>query len=525
MLGIFSLLLIAGFGSAAITFSNVPTLSRTGNSAAITITGITSNPTLTPIIQNGKTINFTATHDSITNITTINYSATDFNFYFGKTYPTTLTAINGSENATQTISFEVATPNEYSNYNNNLQVNIDDISVEEGFGEDTDWYPMDEIQADIEIRNDNGDNEIRDIVVEWGLYDVENGNWIVKDKENDFDLDDDEEKTLTITFQLDKDAIDELDVDVNNYKFYVWATGEDEENSWKNETSEYDVESIDMRIEGDFVILNNIAISSESVSCGNEIQITADVWNIGEEDQDDVYVIIYNKELGMNQKVTLGDIDSFEDSKLDATLIIPATAEEKSYRLDFSIYNEDDENYETEDDEESESYYVLDIEGTCSTTPKILVSANLESDAVAGKELIVKAIVENTGSKISTLTLGLSGYTEWASLVSIDKETLILDAGNSEEVLITLKINNDISGDQNFDVVITEGDKVLTQPVAVSVEKPSLFPDITGWVSGIAGDNWYLWGIGALNVLLVFIIIVVAMKVARKKEEPVVDSE
>jgi hypothetical protein len=89
-----------------------------------------------------------------------------------------------------------------------------------------------------------------------------------------------------------------------------------------------------------------------------------------------------------------------------------------------------------------------------------------------------------------------------------------LTAGSAQDVLIKLKANEGVSGDKNFNIVMKEGSKVLTQPVSVSVSGNGF--SITGLFAGLGG-NTYLWAIGALNVLLVLIIIVVAIRVVRKK--------
>ncbi len=423
-----------------------------------------------------------------------------------------ITTSDPAISAVLTLNFE-NTPNKYAD-NGNLNIDDIDISIEKGFGDDNEWYPMNEIKVSIDVGND-GEEEIKNIVVEWGLYDKQNGKWIVDDEENDFDLDDDKEETLEITFELDE--IDEFEDD-GDYIFYVWATGDDE--STDNKTSTYLSEGIDVVTDNDFVILDDIE-SAEAVSCGNEIQITADVWNIGDSDQDDVYVVIYNKELGIDEKVTVGDIDAFDSEKLNALVKIPENAEEKSYSLTLSVYDEDDEVYQNDNDDEAEFSYVINVEGECETEeliPIVSVSADLESDsAKAGQEMIVKATISNTGTKKAVLNLELSDYTGWASLVSMDKTSLILEAGASQDVLITLKINKDVSGDKNFNILVKEGEKVLSQPVSVTIEEASVFPGITGLFTG-EQSNLYLWGIGALNVLLVFIIIIVAIRVVRKKE-------
>ena len=54
---------------------------------------------------------------------------------------------------------------------------------------------------------------------------------------------------------------------------------------------------------------------------------------------------------------------------------------------------------------------------------------------------------------------------------------------------------------------------MATQPVSFNIEEKSGGFGITG--GAINSDNWYLWGIGALNVILVVIIIIVAIRIAK----------
>jgi len=59
------------------------------------------------------------------------------------------------------------------------------------------------------------------------------------------------------------------------------------------------------------------------------VQITADVWNVGDSDQDEVKVVIFNSELGINEVVEIGDINDFDNEVLDAFVEIPSDVEEK----------------------------------------------------------------------------------------------------------------------------------------------------------------------------------------------------
>jgi hypothetical protein len=521
-LGVLLVLVLLSFASATITFSGVSDLSRSRSSATVTVTS-TENGTVaftglaSVTTANGKTITFTlpGSITAVANVPqaiTINYSVpSDSQFTFGTAYSTTLTATSGTNTTSQTLSFENI-PSEYLD-DGHLNIDIDDTSVETGFGEDREWFAFDKISAKLNVEN-SGNEKIKSIVVSYGLYDTSNKKWIFKNKESSFSLADGDDKTLTVDFQLTQ--LSKFDIDSANYKFYAWATGTDEDGDKK--TSATASEDIEMQFEDDFVILNNVQfLNSETTSCGDEVQVTADVANIGADDQQDVYVKITSVKLGINnQKVQIGDVDSMDTSKLDFTFTVPKDVTPGTYQIQFGVYDDSDDVYVTSfgDDDSTFILPIVIAEVGCTNELSATVFAELESVAKTGEELVVRATITNTDSTTQTFSLELSDYTNWASLVNMDKASVTLNAGSSQDVLIRLKANDDASGEQNFNIVLKQGTKTLSQPVSVSVAKAGF--NITGLVAGFGG-NTYLWAIGALNVLLVLVIIVVAIRVVRKK--------
>ena len=399
--------------------------------------------------------------------------------------------------------------------NGELEIKVGDINTVTGFGDDEDyWYLGDEVEIELEFDN-KGEWDLSNIDVEWCLYDNENDECVMDDEESDFDLDKGDDDTMMITLNLDPDDFK----DSEDYTFYAWATGEIDDNDAGSldgeNTCTSDSEDITINVDNDFVILNNLEVTPETLQCGGSLHVSANVWNIGSDDQDDVYVRIYNDYLGIHEQVDLGDIDSFEDKKLDIYLDIPADVDEKTYELLFQVYDEDDDLYENDEDDTAEFYNLINIEGGCVVEQTVLVVASVQSGGEEGEDLVIKATVTNTGEEVSTFTLNLAQYSSWASSANLDSETLLLNAGASQDVLITLAVNDDAAGDQSFDLkVLSEGEVVLTQPIAVSIQESGFNWNMTG--NTILGDNWYLWGIGALNVILVLIIIFVAIRVARK---------
>ncbi len=388
------------------------------------------------------------------------------------------------------------------------------------FGDDESWFPFETIEAEIGVKN-YGDYDTENVEVSWGVWDTDADEWVIEpDSEKDFKLDHGDTETITISFTIDDDMdrdLDQLD-DGSHYKFYAYLSDGVVDDSDSPDDGKdfcaYDSQDTEMVIERDFVILNNIQIP-ETVQCSQTVTITADVWNIGDRDQDDVSVEIYNKELGLSEEVEIGNIDAFENGKLDISIKIPSDAGEKTYSLKFTVYDEDNDVYKNDyDDDESIFNVPFKVEGNCGAggEAQALISASLESGGKAGQELVVKATIINTGSKLATYGISATRYSDWASSANLGQSTVILNAGESRDVLITLNVNKDVSGEKMFEIILTptDGEEII-QPVSVSIEKSGFdFGDV------ISGSNWYLWLIGALNLILVIIIIVVAVKVMRK---------
>ncbi|MFQ5532108.1 MAG: putative S-layer protein, partial [Candidatus Nanoarchaeia archaeon] len=180
------------------------------------------------------------------------------------------------------------------------------------------------------------------------------------------------------------------------------------------------------------------------------------------------------------------------------------------------VLNEDNDIYENEfDDEESTFDFPLNVEGGCSVEPQVAVSANLESGGQAGQELVVKATITNLGDELASYSVNAAGYTEWADSAGLDQNVVLLNAGDSVDVLITFSVKSDALGDQIFDIeIMSDNEIVAKQPVAVTISEGKGRFGITG--AAIFGDNTFLWVIGFLNIALVIIIILVAVRVARK---------
>lgn len=397
-----------------------------------------------------------------------------------------------------------------------LNVNIKSVKVINGFGDKNKWLPFDEVEVQVKVDN-NGNDDVDNIAVEWGLYDENTDNWIIDiDEADNIDLNNGDDQTVTFTFTLDDNMDEDLSdlEDGSNYVLYVRATGE-VNNDNNDDTCKSDSYDIEMVIEKNFVILNNFEYP-ETVSCGSDLTIAGDIWNIGSKDQNDISVKVYNKELGISQDITIGDIDSFENDNFDATFKIPEDAKEKTYSFTFDVYDDGGDIYQNDYDDDKASFSVpIKVEGSCSTTPSInvsaAVSAVLESGGKAGELLTIKSTLTNTGANTATFILNAAGYADWANSAELSTKQITLEKGKSADITFTFDVKKDVEGDKLFNIEVVSGNQmVVQQPVSVTITKAGTS------ISKILGENWYLWLIGIVNVILVIFIIIIAIRVSKK---------
>lgn len=551
-LSVLSLVLLMSFASATITFSDVPpTLSQTGTSFQITVsTDLTENIdfTATTITQNEKSITF-ASLSSVpftgnSSPVTINYVVdTDFDFFIGSTYSTTLTADGDvSPNATQTLSFAPSTFCKDGAVNETdleLKVEINNI----GEGKDEKWLPLDTIEIEVELENDknqnDGDGDLNDVIFEIGLFEkgtnknvMDDMIWISdEDEEFEFgDIDEDDDGTHIFEFRIDPDEVESGEYIMVIKAYPDGAEDEvciDSSSDLNDFGSSIYYADIEIKKEGDRDKM--VVVDEESLPlpieafCSEKVSLSVDVYNIGSRDfEDQIMVSLFNNELGIDLKeVALGDLDEGENTNVVFSFTVPSDAEEKRYTLlmnTFYDYDSGDGKYEDDYDRRSEDTFnaYLRVEGNCGpTTAEVSISASLQSGGKAGQDLVVRATITNNGDELDTFTINAAGFTQWASSYTVDRTILVLGAGNSADVLFTFDVNKDALGSQSFTIeLVSDDNQVTTQPVSVAIEGRSGLFGFTGGV--ISGNNAYLWGIGALNIILVIIIIIVAVRVARR---------
>jgi len=192
------------------------------------------------------------------------------------------------------------------------KLKIADVETDNSDGDDYDWSPLDEITIEVEVEN-AGDEKVRDIIVELGLFDP-NGKNIVKDLEDLNDkkielgnLDEEDDDTAIFTFTIPAD----FDDSEGDYYLVIKAYSDDDDDLAGEEnicTSHFGREDYYQTInperetdEENHIVVDNIRLSPTNPQCGEIVQVSVEVFNIGDEDyEDQIKVTLVNKELGID---------------------------------------------------------------------------------------------------------------------------------------------------------------------------------------------------------------------------------
>lgn len=438
----------------------------------------------------------------------------------------TILAKDVSTNTNSTITYTIS--GDFCNDGdvNTSKVKILDISDESGLDDEWDWKPLDEIQIDVEVENKLGEDD--DFVVEIGLYDTEEEEFVELNGDDedddtltkDIELEDDDSETVSFDFQLPADVEDSKGRYVLYAKFYVDGHEDDYCTSNPATTISSSAESIEITKKSREVIIDDVS-SPQIVSAGETVTITAKAFNIGSEDEKKVKMALTNSKLGLDLESSPSSIDSGESDLVEFSFVVPYNAANGDYTLRLVA----DYDYDTSDDDydKTSDYYdfklkvagslVNSTSGSSSTRAgAAVISAALESDAVvAGKEMEVTVKITNLESNTTTFIVDVDSYDSWAELDSISERVITLRSGESRDITLNFNIDDDASGEQTFVIKTTAGSKIDAKEVAVEVSSNSLLSRLSNSLS----DNKMIWIIGIVNLILIILIIVFAVRIFR----------
>ncbi len=533
---------------------NIPFKIVNGNGAGNNLTDITSSFTN---LLSGSTF-ISSSVQSLTNVpsliqdtqeATVNYVVSVPTSAVAGTYTGNLT-VDGLTNSQNAISEQVipisivvqAQPaQDFCDYNNDAGLKIKSIQLDvlDGFGDDENyWYPLDEVEIEFKVDN-TGDWDVSDIELEICVYDENEGECVYDEGDMDlsddnFNLDKGDDLKVTATFTVDPDQLREGN---NDYTVHITATGRiddrdagslDDEDSCTSDSQDIEIRTTDR-----FVIIANPRVTDltelaneNEAYCGSDIELTLDLWNIGDQDlkSSKVFVWLYNKELGINRQIDFKEINSMDYETLTEMFTLPTNIQSKTYPIEVSIYDDSDyaDNDLYENDEKDEAVYNAYLKVDCSaqtTQVKPTITAVLESDAQVGQDLVVKITAANPLASTQFIVT-LDDYSSWSEFATVDESILTIAKDQSKSTTATLKPTKE--GSQSFTIKVAYNGQVVEQPVQVNIAaRQGVFAGLTGAFSGTGANvtTYLLIGIVILVVVIIIVLIVKLASGSRREEE------
>lgn len=372
---------------------------------------------------------------------------------------------------------------------------------EDGNENEWEWMPSDKISITV----NNIDNKVDDD----DKFDISllfyNGNTKVSGSKIASDDD---------NLKIDNLKIDGLDDDDATFEFSVASDADEEDyDMYAKVEGKYGcyVEKLNDKIsidteDGDYSIVSNVN-GPVSSNCGETIDLAVTVSNIGDDDADQVKVILYNKELGINTFKEIENLDKGDEAMAYFSFTAPQNAVERSYK--FSLYtefdyDEDDNEYGEYSDDEYDYTYTLSLSGNCVDPTKPLITAKLDSTAVVGEDLVVAVTFKNNGNTSVSAIVAPEDYESWAELLS-EPETITVGRAESKTVYITFKPTE--AGQNTFNINAIYNGKSIDQPVTLTVSENTSLLNKMYSQFGKTG-TYLLLGIAVLIILILLVLLI-----------------
>jgi len=382
---------------------------------------------------------------------------------------------------------------EYGELGNDIKIDVDEP------GTNDDFYAGDTISVELNV--DTNDEINFDISVE--LYDVTTGEVIEEASLEDIDLDDeDNDYALEIKVPYDVDTGDDYVIDVKT----------EGENSDDDEQCQQESIPVELKKRNHALVIDKVTYSS-TLSCSMPLDLSIKVANAGKHDESDVEVSISSTALNISSTLTK-DIDENDKETFIFTDVLPTVAPGK-YTLEIEARGDDASDYQSIE---------LNLQANCRVQKQDASMVILQQNtASVNQDVIFKTTITNTGDKATTYNINVLNYQSWATLSGVSPAQVTLNAGESKDVIITLRPTQNASSSNSFKVQASFGNQTKTQDAVLTISSQNQNPPITGGSIGTAIKN-NLW-LFIINVILVIIIIGLIILIAAKPRKKAVVRE
>lgn len=386
-----------------------------------------------------------------------------------------------------------------------------------------DWYPLEEIEVKVRIENMGKKRE--NVLIELALYDesIKDFIYLTEGDREYLELEievrgldgteyssrrSDREEEVSFVFQIPVDS----DLRRGDYTLYVKAYVDEIEQCFE------DNRNIRLNFRDEFLVTD--FSYSENTLCGQYHSVSFSVYNLDGRTYEDMMVRLVNSEFGIDISSEEFEIERGDYERINFEFFVPENASKGFHKVDIEVW------YNPRNDDYRDSYktsFFINVGGNCKYPTFADIWATLNSESVAGEEVIIKVFVVNNGTEKTSYTVSASNFDSWGRLISISPQQFELEGNGEKEVIIKLLPSEKVSGDKEFRILVRHGDTIDESLISFYIEEAekSFISRITGRVSEAfsseeLGKGWFIWGLVIFNVLLVLLIIVVVVKTSKR---------
>jgi hypothetical protein len=364
------------------------------------------------------------------------------------------------------------------------------------------WKPLDDIEIEARVENIADDDYEYDIELVFysgtSVYDE-----LADDEDNlvieGYDINEGDRETLTFNFQVSGE------VEEDNYDMYVKVTRDD------GQCFVVKADSAEINKQSQQVLVKTLDGPITS-SCGETIELTAEVANIGSSDEDRVKVILYNRELGINTYKEVDNLDSGETATVNFMFTVPSTAVQKIYSMVLSTaYDYDDKNdeYDEQSDSDDDYVYKLNLIDGCVDPARPTISATLDNSAQVGEDFNITITVKNNANSSNSFLMTAEGYENWASEAVFAPSAFNVAKQATQTVTLTLSPTQ--SGSKTFTLKTVYNGKTVEQTVSLNIASKQESA-ISNYFANLKDGNVTSWLITGIVVLALLILIVLLLR-------------
>lgn len=262
----------------------------------------------------------------------------------------------------------------------------------------------------------------------------------------------------------------------------------------------------------DYKVVVQKADGPVTASCGETVQVSAEVANVGSNDEDRVRVNFYNKELGIDAFKEIDNLAEGDTSLVTFMFSVPSNAVQKLYRIALSTeykYDDNKDSYKKTSDSAEDITYALNLIDGCVDPTKPTITATLDSSAQVGKDFNITITIKNNANSSNSFLLTAEGYDAWASSASFVPTAFNLAKQATQTVTLTLSPTQ--SGAKTFTLKTVYNGKTVEQVVGLNIASKKETA-ISNYFANMKDGNVTTWLVTGIVILIVLILIILLLR-------------